>query len=133
MSSYSELSEAFQERYRIAHDPAMLRAERKVLGSDYGAASYTTMKQADDLADILELGPGKLLLDIGSGAGWPGNYLAASTGCHAILTDPVVEGMWLAVDRAESPSMNSTPVVASGTSPPFRDDTFDASTSSDAF
>ena len=133
MTDDSGLPSTFQERYRIAHHRAMLRAEQKVLGADYGAVSYTTREQADELAAILQLGPGSILLDIGSGAGWPGNYLAASTGCKAILTDPVEEGMWAAAARSQRDSSDTAPVVASGTSPPFPDDTFDASTSSDAF
>ncbi len=133
MAEYPGLDEAFQERFRIAHDPAMLTAERRVLGSDYGAVSYTTMARANELADILHLGPGKLLLDVGSGAGWPGNYLAASTGCTAILTDPVFEGMWAAADRSRHDASDTAAVVASGNFPPFAADTFDASTSSDAF
>ena len=53
----------------------------------YGANGYTTAAQANLLAQRLDLGPGKRLLDVGSGRGWPGLYLAASTGCTVVLTD----------------------------------------------
>ena len=72
MPDYAGLGAEFRERYRRATDPAMVRAERSVIGGDYGAASYTTMEQADHLAVRLQLEPGRLLLDIGSGSGWPG-------------------------------------------------------------
>ena len=54
------------DRYHaLAVDPAARRTERRVLGSDYGATSYTTVTQANELADLLALSPRHLLLDIG--------------------------------------------------------------------
>ena len=133
MAEYPGIHAYFQERFRLVNDPAMLRAERGVIGGDYGASSYTTMEQADDLAECLRLGPETMLLDIGSGSGWPGNYLAASTGCRAVLTDPTLEGMAAAAERAHRDRLDSSVVVANGTALPFRDGVFDATTSSDVF
>ena len=133
MGEYPGLDTEFRERFRLVTDPAMLRAERNVIGGDYGASSYTTMEQADELARSLELGPGRTLLDIGSGAGWPGSYLAASTGCTAILTDPTLEGMAVATERTRRDGLDTTTVVATGTALPFKEGVFDASTSSDVF
>ena len=133
MGEYSGLSAEFQERFRLVTDPAMVRAEKLVIGGDYGASSYTTIDQADELARILSLRAGITLLDVGSGSGWPGNYLAASTGCTAILTDPIVEGMAVASDRSQRDDLEVLPVVATGTALPFESDAFDAATSSDAF
>src|SRR5690349_9642810 len=48
----------------------------------------------------LQLGPGKRLLDVGTGRGWPGLYLAQQTGCHVIGTDLPVEGLEVARRRA---------------------------------
>lgn len=128
-----DLIPQFDDRFRIVDHPAMLRAERTVIGAEYGASSYTTVAQADQMAALLDLGPGMLLLDIGSGAGWPGNYLAASTGCRAVLIDPASVGMSLAVERARRDGIDSQAAVATGAALPFRGDTFDAVTSSDAF
>ena len=133
MGEYPGLDAEFRERYQVVTDPAMLRAERNVIGGDYGASSYTTMAQADELARCLELRPGKTLLDIGSGSGWPGSYLAASTGCSAILTDPTLEGMAVAAERSRRDGLDTTTVVATGTALPFKGAIFDASTSSDVF
>jgi cyclopropane fatty-acyl-phospholipid synthase-like methyltransferase len=123
----------FNERFKTTSHPAVRRAEIAVIGADYGATSYTTTAQADQLARTLALGPGKLLLDIGSGTGWPGIYLAATTGCHATLTDPTDEGIGAAAQRILDDGISGTAVIATGNSLPFRDDTFDATTSGDVF
>ncbi len=123
----------FSDKFRHVAHPAMVRAERAVIGADYGALSYTTVALADELARCLDLRPGSTLLDIGSGSGWPGNYLAASTGCSAILTDPTFEGMAVAAERSRRDRLDTAAVVAAGTSLPFRENRFDGATSSDAF
>lgn len=133
MSEYHGLGAEFRERYRIVTDPAMIRAERNVIGGDYGASSYTTKEQANHLTQCLELGPGRRLLDLGSGSGWPGNYLAASTGCEAVLTDPILEGIAVAAERSLRDGLGTAAVVASGDRLPFRGQVFDASTSSDVY
>ncbi len=133
MGKYQGLDVEFRERFRLVTDPVMLRAERNVIGGDYGALSYTTMGQADDLARCLNLGRGSTLLDMGAGSGWPGSYLAASTGCTAVLTDPTIEGMTVAAERSLRDGLDTTTVVATGTPLPFKEGVFDASTSSDVF
>jgi cyclopropane fatty-acyl-phospholipid synthase-like methyltransferase len=45
------------------------------------------MAQADTLAGELRLSAGDRLLDLGSGRGWPGLYLAASSGCQVVPSD----------------------------------------------
>jgi hypothetical protein len=44
------------------------------------------------LARELHLSAADRLLDLGSGRGWPGLYLAARTGCAVVLTDLPLEG-----------------------------------------
>jgi len=121
----------FDERYRVAADPAMRRAELRVIGSDYGATSYTTKAQADRLAVSLALAPGRLLLDIGSGAGWPGIYLARSTGCRVVLSDLSFDGLQTASRRLQTEEVDGHVLSASGASLPIEDRTFHAATSSD--
>ena len=130
---YPGLSAEFQQRFRIVTNPAMLRAERAVIGADYGASSYTTLSRADHLAERLDLAPGKLLLDVGSGPGWPGSYLSKKTGCGVILTDPTEEGMTVAAERSRRDNLDASQVVAEGSNLPFHDRVFDAATSSDVF
>jgi len=125
------MSPDFDERYSVIGEPAMHRAELAVIGSDYGATSYTTRAQADRLARMLALAPGKLLLDIGSGAGWPGIYLARSTGCRVVLSDLALGGLATARRRMQGEAVAGSVLSASSDSLPFRDTTFDAATSSD--
>lgn len=125
------LGDNFNERYRSIGEPAMRRAEERVIGADYGATSYTTSTQADRLADLLQLRPGRILLDIGSGAGWPGIYLARSTGSQVVLTDQPLEGLRAAAKRMRLEEVDGHVVGAGGSLLPLRDNVVDSATSSD--
>src|SRR5712692_8962882 len=89
----------FAQRYAAGSD-AVIELERCVLGSDYGGNGYTTVAQADELADRLGLSSADWLLDVGAGCGWPGLYLARRTGCRVTVTDLPLEGMRRARQRA---------------------------------
>jgi cyclopropane fatty-acyl-phospholipid synthase-like methyltransferase len=104
------------------------RVERLVIGADFGADGYTTIEQADELARRLELRAGLRLLDLGSGRGWPGLYLAKTTGCHVVLTDIPVDGLRIAAARAATGGLNGqcTVVASNGRYLPFVAETFDA-------
>lgn len=77
---------------------------------------------------MLALEPGKRLLEIGAGSGWPGLYLALESGCDVTLTDLPIEGLRLAKQRAvlDRHSGASEMVVASGSALPFPAGSFDA-------
>jgi len=115
-------------RYASADLPALVAVEHQVLGSDYGANGYTTHAQAARLAEALGLGPGRRLLDLGAGCGWPGLYLARSTGCAAVLTDLTATGMAVARARTRRDGLAGrvATVVASARHLPYRPDCFDA-------
>ena len=102
--------------------------ERDVFGAVIGSNGYTTLDQADELAEALRLGPGIRLLDMGSGVGWPGLYLAAKTGCEAVLTDVPAVGVRKAATRAAEEGLDGRCAfaVASGVHLPFSPRTFDA-------
>jgi cyclopropane fatty-acyl-phospholipid synthase-like methyltransferase len=86
------------------------------------------MAQADALAGGLDLSAGDRLLDLGSGRGWPGLYLAARTGCRVVLTDLPLEGLRVAADRAAAEGLaDRVGVVAAAASGlPFRAGSLDA-------
>ena len=120
--------ELFGERYRVPSNEVSRQIERSVIGADWGANGYTTIEQADRLGAELELGPSKLLLDLGSGRGWPGLYLAATTGCRVVMTDVPVEALQLAVARAgaEGLERRAVAVRCSARNLPFASSSFDA-------
>ena len=127
--------EEFDRQHRLGVAPAMRLVEQAVLGSDYGATSYTTFRQAAQLAERLQLGPGKSLLDLGAGSGWPGLHLAGVTGCRVVLADIPVEGLRVAQQRALADGMvdQCSVVASSGDLSPFRRRVFDAITHTDVF
>jgi protein-L-isoaspartate O-methyltransferase len=119
--------ERFSVRYAQDAGPAAIAAERAALGSDYGATGYTTVAQADLMADRLRLGPGDQLLDIGSGCGWPGLHIARRTRCDVVVTDLTMAGVRRAAERVDADGMDAhaAVAVASGRELPFRPECFD--------
>jgi len=125
--------EEFDRQYRSGEAPARRQVERAVLGADYGATGYTTVRQAAELAERLQLGSGMSLLDLGAGSGWPGLHLANVTGCQVVLADRPVEGLRIAQQRALADGLadQCSVVASSGDLLPFRSQVFDAITHTD--
>jgi cyclopropane fatty-acyl-phospholipid synthase-like methyltransferase len=120
--------------YAAGAHPVAREVELRTLGSDFGANGYATLAEVDELAGLLELGPGRRLPDVGAGQGWPGLYLARTTGCDVVLTDVPFEGPVAAARRAASDGTSSRawPVVARGQSLPLRRASVDAVVHTDA-
>jgi 2-polyprenyl-3-methyl-5-hydroxy-6-metoxy-1,4-benzoquinol methylase len=118
----------FQVRYGNRPSRTARRIEQRVIGGDWGANGFTTMAQADTLASGLDLSAGDRLLDLGTGRGWPGLYLAARTGCRVVLADLPVEGLRVAADRAAAEGLAARVgvVAAAASGLPFRAGSFDA-------
>lgn len=118
----------FRERYATSDADVFLSAELEVLGSDYQANGYTTLAQATDLGRVLRLTEDHLLLDIGSGCGWPGLFLATKHGCRVVGMDPVEEGTGVAARRASTDGLGDRhwSVRGSGDGLPFAPQSFDA-------
>src|SRR4029079_18213579 len=115
--------ERFADRYRLCCSPVRLDIERDALGADYGSTGYTTRIQADDLARHLDLRTGDRLADIGSGSGWPGLYLARTTGCVVTGTDLPLDGLRNARDRARRDGLDGRatyPLATRRKQPPRR-------------
>ena len=123
----------FTKRYELGQSEVMRSIERSVCGCDYGATSWTTVAEARVITGILALRPGTRLLDVGSGSGWPGLYLAGELGCDVTLTDLPITGLRIAQKRARADSVSGIcrGCVADAAALPFRHGVFDAVTHSD--
>ncbi len=127
------LFERFSNKYKLVQNDLLRQIERSNCGCDYGATSFTTLKQAEELNAMLGLGLEQSLLEVGAGSGWPGLYLAKQSGCDVTLTDLPIEGLRIAKERGDSEQLRGicTVAVASGSALPFRTDAFDAISHSD--
>ncbi len=134
MRPKQDIISRFRDRYGQAQPKAMLVIEKDVIGANVGANGYTTLQQANTLSARLALGPGKRLLDIGGGRGWPGLYLAESTGCEVVITDVPETALRAALQRADRSDgePRAAFALASGIDLPFRPHTFDAVVHTDA-
>jgi len=123
-----EILKRFTERYATDASPALNTIERRAIGAVVGANGYTTVAQGDRLLTVLHLKPGKLLLDVGAGRGWPGLYLSERSGCRAVITDIPRPAIGAARLEAEQLALigRCDFSLASGSSLPFRNATFDA-------
>jgi ubiquinone/menaquinone biosynthesis C-methylase UbiE len=127
------LVERFTNEYRLGRAGIMREIERRVCGCDYGGTSWTTRDEAQRLGELLGLEPGTRLIEVGAGSGWPGLYLAETTGCDAVLMDMPIEGLRIAAERAVADGLAETcrMTVADGSALPFADGCFDAILHSD--
>jgi methylase of polypeptide subunit release factors len=128
-------AERFALNYARPQSEAELRVEREVFGTCIGTDGYTTVEETDVLLDRLVLGPGERLLDLGSGRGWPGVYLAEESGCDVVLTDVPVSAPREALLTARNRGLSGhfAAAAARGEAVPFRSQAFDAVVHSDVF
>lgn len=117
----------FEERYGIQGNQAAALLEERVIGGVWGANGYTTLAQADELSDQLALTPTSWLLDVGTGRGWPGLYIAKRSDCSVIGTDLPLAALRKAREQAEREALEdrSAMVAASGAALPFPPRVFD--------
>ena len=128
-----ELIERFTNDYRLGQTEVLRTIERRVCGCDYGGTSWTTREEARRLGEFLGLAPGQRLLEVGAGSGWPGLYLATTTGCDVVLADLPLDGLRIATARATTDGLDETcrAAVADGAALPFAAGCFDAILHSD--
>lgn len=127
MAEAEETARVYGDYYASAAGEGVRRLETAALGIDWGGNGYTTRAQADALAATLGLGPQSRLVDLGGGAGWPAVYMAALTGCEAVVSDLTLSGMEAAALRAAEHRVDRVRVaVASATDPPFTSGSVDA-------
>ena len=121
-------SEFFESKYEPGRVRAGRRIEEVALGQSVGLNGYTTVVEAETLCTHLDLETTALLLDVGSGQGWPGSHIARMMGCRLVSVDVP----WNALLTAKTQT-GTAAVRADGGSLPFRDDSFDAIVHADVF
>jgi len=108
---------------------------REAFGEDIGQNSWLTADEQDKFLTWLALSPGKVLLDVGCGAGGPALRIAARTGCSVVGIDAheqaVATGKQIAADRARASTVEFRALDASKPLP-FPDGSFDVVTCIDA-
>src|SRR5690349_1601835 len=107
-----EAIKAFDKSYASARAPVMQAIERVVCGCNYGGTSWTTKDEAVLLGNSLSLAPGKTLLEIGAGSGWPSLFLATRFGSSVVLVDLPAEGLRLATERAQKDNLTGRCLIA---------------------
>ena len=124
----SALIEGFSTEYSLTGASLLEEIEQSVCGCAYGASSWTTRAEADAAVAMLGLAPDKRLLDVGTGCGWPGLYLASVSGCEAMLLDMPFSGLQAAARGAADDGMaeRCLPVQGDGAAIPFAEASFDA-------
>src|SRR5580693_5329935 len=112
---------------------AQIRQE--AFGEDIGQNSWLTSDEQDKFLEWLNLSPGKILLDVGCGAGGPALRIAAITGCSVVGIDvheqAVTTASSLAAERGLAELVEFRSADATGPLP-FSDASFDAITCIDA-
>jgi cyclopropane fatty-acyl-phospholipid synthase-like methyltransferase len=108
---------------------------REAFGEDIGQSSWITADEQDRFLPLLNLGPGRTLLDIACGSGGPAMRIAQKTGCSLVGVDVHEQAVSTAAslaaqrglsDRATFRTCDATVTL------PFADATFDAVTCIDA-
>lgn len=133
MSYSRERREHFRGKYAPTDADASAKLAVAVFGEDTGLNGYTTVQEATRLAEILSLDGSSVVLDLGSGRGWPGTHLSRATGCRVVLSDLPLEPLQQArrYARARGVAERVSAVCADGTSLPFRASSFHAVTHAD--
>ena len=127
----SELVERFRGYYASAGEPVLRELELRTLGADYGGNGYTDIDQAREIVNLLGTGPGDRVLELGSGAGWPGLYLSKIAGFSIVISDVPWEGVAWGLERGRGEGIRVAAVACSGVELPFREAMFDGVTHSD--
>jgi SAM-dependent methyltransferase len=126
-------TERLESTYERLRSPVMSSIERRVCGCDYGGNSWTTRVEAERIGALLGLRSGLRFVDVGSGSGWPGLYLAEKSGCDVVLVDLPLAGLRIAANRANTDKLagDCRVMCADAAHMPFSDASFDALSHSD--
>lgn len=126
-------TERFEALYELSRSDVVQRINDQAFCCGYVGTSWTTRDEADRQRSVLGLQSHHHLLDLGSGAGWPGLYMARESGCRVTLCDLPEAGLKIAQERAARDGMSDRVSLqrADAAALPFADASFDAISHSD--
>lgn len=127
----TELVDRFRQYYLGADNEALRELERRTLGAAYGGNGYTDVHQVERFMGLLGVGEGDNVLELGSGAGWPGLQIARETRSRVVLSDVPWEGVAWGCRRGRAEGISVNAVACLGTEIPFKDGSFEGVTHSD--
>jgi 24-methylenesterol C-methyltransferase len=121
----------YSEKYDRLSSASAAAVRQQALGSDV-PNGYTSVDQAEHIAELLDLGAGERLLDLGAGRGWPGSYIAEHSGCDLVSSDLPLLAVRSTRETLDSAGLSrAAAMCADGRHLPFRDRSFDAVTHAD--
>ena len=108
----------FSQTFAAPSSAAQARVWATVFGDEYPAElaphSYTTRTELSRIAAEVNVGPDDLLVDVGSGRGGPGLWVAAATGARYLAVDIAVAGLAEVESRAAQLGLADRVRVAEG-------------------
>ena len=128
----------FTATFAEPESPVRARIWAEVLGDEYPSEvtpySFTTRTELARIAAEVHVGPGQLLVDIGSGRGGPGLWVAAATGADYLAVDISPTGLAEVERRAAALGLGSRTSTRDGSfeALPLADGEADAVMSIDA-
>src|SRR4051794_40467185 len=104
MNDSSDLSDFYQAHYRQFDSELASSMRREIYGEDLGQTGWRSVAEQAEIAALLDLGPGRQLLDIGCGSGGPTLALAERTSCGVTGLDVEPAGVAYALAMASARS-----------------------------
>jgi SAM-dependent methyltransferase len=127
--------ELYGHVYGDFESAAETAVRRETYGEDMGQSSWLTAPEWLEFADLLGIGVGSEVLEVGSGSGGPAVYLAGHRGCRVTGVDINQHGVRNATALAAAGGLDDRArfeVVDASRPLPFPPDRFDAVVSNDA-
>ncbi|MBK5307085.1 MAG: class I SAM-dependent methyltransferase [Frankiaceae bacterium] len=134
----SNWATVFSHVFREPESSVSARIWAQALGDEYPAEvapySYTSRTELTRIAGDVALSPGGLLVDVGSGRGGPGLWVASATEARYLAVDITADGLAEVERRAAGLGLGDRTRVAVGSfeATPLADDEADAIMSIDA-
>ena len=119
----------YDAHYRHFGSELAAAMRREIYGEDLGQTGWRSAEEQAEIASLLELGPGKHLLDVGCGSGGPSLALAERTGCAVTGLEVEAAGVTYAKSVAAARGLSDRAVFMQqdcGGRLPFADGRFDA-------